>query len=200
MNRGVWASVRCGVAIATVMVGAAGCGQRGDRGLFKVAGPNTPATVAAFERIKALAGTWESTSADHPGTTVFAVSSNGSVVREIMLPGTEHEMTNVYHMDGPDLVVTHYCAIGNQPRMRARPSDVSADRIAFGPDGVMNLRRDDEIYMGQLTLIFIGPDTLRQEWRTFRQGQVNEDHAVFEMRRRQSALGAATTPEYAKGE
>lgn len=49
MNRGVWASVRCGVAIATVMVGAAGCGQRGDRGLFKVAGPNTPATVAAFE-------------------------------------------------------------------------------------------------------------------------------------------------------
>lgn len=187
MKRTVWMSVgrAAGAMAAVAVLALAGCssGPKGS-GTFKVAGAATSEQAAAFERIKALAGEWESTDPEHPGTTIFTVSSAGSVVREIMLPGTSHEMTNVYHMDGPDLVVTHYCAIGNQPRMRARPADVSADRIAFGPDSVTNLRSEDEPYMGQLTLVFTGPDTLRQEWRTYKQGKLLEDHAVFEMRRR----------------
>ncbi len=36
-----------------------------------------------------------------------------------MYPGMEHEMTNMYTLDGNTLVMTHYCAGGNQPRMRA---------------------------------------------------------------------------------
>src|SRR2546421_11290186 len=85
----------------------------------------TPATdaqrAALLDRVKQLQGTWEMT--DDKGknqvASVFAVSSNGSVVREIMFPGGPHEMTNVYHMDGPTMVMTHYCAMGNQPRLRA---------------------------------------------------------------------------------
>ena len=34
-------------------------------------------------------------------------------------------MTSVYHLDGGDLRMTHFCAAQNQPRLRA---------TAFGPD------------------------------------------------------------------
>ncbi len=54
-------------------------------------------------------------------TCVFKLLSGGSAVRETMFPGTDHEMTNMYHLDGHDLVLTHYCAEGNQSRMRAKP-------------------------------------------------------------------------------
>ena len=29
------------------------------------------------------------------------------------------EMISVYTAEGPDLVMTHYCVLGNQPRMKA---------------------------------------------------------------------------------
>ena len=45
--------------------------------------------------------------------------------RRFALPWLEYEMScldhAVYHMDGPDLVMTHYCAAGNQPTMKFKP-------------------------------------------------------------------------------
>lgn len=146
--------------------------------------PPTPAQSEMFARVRALEGTWEML--DEQGqrqvAAVFQVSSNGSVVRELMFPGSEHEMTNVYHMDGPSLVMTHYCAGGNQPRMRARA--LAGDRLAFAFDSVTNLTAADESYMGELTLVFVDADHLQQEWRSFRAGVHLSDHSpVFELER-----------------
>ena len=74
---------------------------------------------------------------DGEGIVEFRVSSNGSAVRELMYPGTEHEMTNMYTLEGNTLVMTHYCAGGNQPHMRA--SKFENGRLAFEPDGVSDL-------------------------------------------------------------
>ena len=145
----------------------------------------TPAQEGLFARVKALEGTWELR--DEQGqsqvASVFTVSSKGSVVRELMFPGSEHEMTNVYHMDGAELVVTHYCASGNQPRLRARALD--ADTLAFTCDSVTNLTAADATYMGELTLVTAGSDTLRAEWKSLRAGQVLPEHSpVFVLTRR----------------
>ena len=76
---------------------------------------------AMLGEIAKLVGPWEMS--DEEGkkhlTATFAVTAGGSAVREIMFPGDAHEMTNLYHMDGTSLVLTHYCAAGNQPRMVA---------------------------------------------------------------------------------
>src|SRR5262245_23553537 len=73
-----------------------------------------------LDSVKALEGTWESKGPDGKVQVCeFKVSSAGSVVREIMFPGTPHEMTNVYSLDGNGLALTHYCAMGNQPHLRA---------------------------------------------------------------------------------
>ena len=53
--------------------------------------------------------------------SVIKVTAGGSAVHETLFPGSAHEMVSVYHLDGADLVMTHFCALGNQPRMKADP-------------------------------------------------------------------------------
>lgn len=146
----------------------------------------TPAQSALlFDQVKALEGTWEST--DEQGqrhvSSVFTLSSGGSVVREVMLPGTPSEMTNVYHMDGPTLVMTHYCAGGNQPRMRACVGQPG--KIEFRFDSVTNLTDAHAAYMGELTLVRVDENTLRTEWKSLKDGKVlPEESPVFTLTRK----------------
>lgn len=148
----------------------------------------TPATpdqkAALLGRVQSLAGTWEMT--DEKGQThtavVFTVTSAGSAVREIMFPGDQAEMVNMYHMDGPSLVMVHYCAEGNQPHMRAKQG--AADRIEFKSDGVSNLTAPAETYMGNMTIVFLGPDHIREEWQSIKEGKVGEHAAIFDLKRK----------------
>jgi hypothetical protein len=150
-----------------------------------VAKASTAQQSALLERIKSLAGTWESP--DDKGQThvasVFTVTSAGSAVREVMLPGTPHEMTNMYTMDGPTLVMTHYCAMGNQPHMRA-VADGSTDRIHLAYDGVGNFAGGDQMYMGDLTIIFKDADHITMRWRSFTGGKPAGHDPDFELTRR----------------
>jgi hypothetical protein len=101
-----------------------------------------------------------------------------------MFPGMPHEMTNLYHLDGPSLVMTHYCAGGNQPRMRATTAQPGT--IAFEFDSITNLTDPHGSYMGELTLVRVDERTLRQEWRSFQDGEQLLEHSpVFELLRRE---------------
>jgi cyclopropane fatty-acyl-phospholipid synthase-like methyltransferase len=158
---------------------AAGCA-----GGARVAGTATDQQRAVlFDRVKSLEGTW--VMKDEKGqeyiASVFKVSSSGSVVREIMFPGSDHEMTNVYHMDGPTLVMTHYCAGGNQPRMRAVAGDPNTINLKF--DSVTNLRSSDEQYMGGLVITLVSADYVKADWTSYQRGKDELPHAVFEMHR-----------------
>src|SRR5205807_1359748 len=125
---------------------------------------STAQQAVLFDRVKTLQGAWvvkDDKGQEHPAST-FAVSSDGSIVREIMLPGTEHEMTNVYHMDGPTLVMTHYCAMGNQPRLRAVAGDPNVIDLKF--DSVTNLSGPGESYMGDMKLVFVDANHIKTDW------------------------------------
>ncbi len=164
--------------VCTLALAAAGC-QSGTR----VAGGNPPAIKASFEQLKALDGEWESV--DEKGqksvAAVFKTTAAGSAVREIMFPGATHEMTNMYHLDGDSLVATHYCAAGNQPRMRcARPA---GGVYMFNTADVTNLKSPDTEYMAELRLIVKDKDHIRQEWQSFKGGAKTES-VVFDLTRR----------------
>jgi len=80
---------------------------------------------ALFEELKKLEGDWQAQwqsrtyEPDKPFVlTEIRVISGGSAVRETTGTGTTSEMSSVYHLDGNDLVITHYCNLGNQPQMR----------------------------------------------------------------------------------
>lgn len=137
---------------------------------------------ALLDRIKALEGAWTNPDMGDATAAEFSVSSNGSVVREVMFPGVEHEMTNMYSMDGGELLMTHYCAMGNQPHMKA--SLFADNQIKFTTAGVSNLTSADAAYMGEMTITFIDADHIRQTWQSLVNGKPSEDQTVIDLARK----------------
>lgn len=132
--------------------------------------PAQAADVAAqevLEQLKSLAGTWHGTpegegkeaeaeaAAAAAVTHEFRVSAAGTVVMETMNPGTDHEMINMYHVDGEDLVLTHYCAGGNQPTMRLDRQKSTVNDLVFDFSGGTNLDAavDQHIHSAHIKLL-----------------------------------------------
>ena len=42
-------------------------------------------------------------------------------MHETSFPGQPQEMVSIYTAEGPDLIMVHYCILGNQPRLKADP-------------------------------------------------------------------------------
>jgi hypothetical protein len=171
------------IVLACAALGGCAAGKPSSNAGSTVAAASDAQRAALIERVKTLQGIWESDVGGHKGQSVFAVSSAGSAVREIMDQGGPHEMTNMYHMDGPTLVMTHYCAAGNQPRMRARAGG-DAGAIRFESDGVSNLLPSHQGYMGSMTLVFINEDTVRQDWVYIADGKPGEPFSIVLRRKR----------------
>jgi hypothetical protein len=68
-------------------------------------------------------------------------------------------MISVYTADGPDLILTHYCVLGNQPRMKADP-DSPANQIVFRFVGGSNLDPAKDKHMHEATLTIVGEDRI----------------------------------------
>ncbi len=135
--------------------------------------------AALLGPVSELLGDWEMP--DEGGApfhaATFAMTAGGSAVREIMFPGAPQEMTNLYHMDGGELVITHYCAAGNQPRMVASEAVETDDATVFHfqLDSVSNLRESHDHYMGDMTLTIQKDGGLRQDWRSYdREGNLTD--------------------------
>lgn len=129
--------------------------------------------------VTALQGRWVMHDPQGDAFTEFAVTSNGTAVRETMFPGMPHEMTNMYVLDGNSLELTHYCAGGNQPRMRAEK--LVDGRLEFRPVWVGDLKSPDEPYMGAMTLVLIDADHIEQRWVAYNQSA--EHSPVFTLER-----------------
>jgi hypothetical protein len=141
-----------------------------------------------FERFKALAGEWvaaEDGEMAKKGELVarYSITAAGTAVVETVFPGREHEMVTVYYVDGSDLVLTHYCMEGNQPRMRAR--DSGGSRFDFAYDGGTNIDAKRDRHMHEARLEFLGPDEIRSEWTELAEGKtvlVAKSHLVRKTR------------------
>ncbi|MDF1836872.1 MAG: hypothetical protein P1V35_03300 [Planctomycetota bacterium] len=135
------------------------------------------ARTALFDAVASLEGNW---STDDGSTTSFEVTSGGSVIREIIFAGQPHEMTNMYSLDGNGLNMTHFCAAGNQPHMRA--TSIQDSSLVFARSGVSGRQSADENYMGAMTLTIVDEDTMQQSWTSY-QGDNTGDGMVFTYKR-----------------
>src|SRR5258708_31609434 len=83
--------------------------------VFGVPGWCAPDGASGFTTLKGLAGQWEGKS----GIITWKLVSGGSAMMEEM----PHEsMVSMDHMDDNRLLMSHYCAAQNQPRMAAAGS------------------------------------------------------------------------------
>ena len=123
-----------------------------------------PPRHPGLERLKKLAGTWVMADADGKPTdqvvSVIKVTAGGSAVHETLFPGQPLEMVSVYYCDGGDLVMTHYCMLGNQPRMKADPNS-PPNQLVFKFAGGSNLDPARDKHMHEGTLTFIDDDHIQ---------------------------------------
>lgn len=125
-----------------------------------------------LDKVKALAGTWQMPDkGPMAGSTVaYRVTSAGSAVMETLFVGTEKEMITMYTMDGDDLVLTHYCAMQNQPHMKALPEkDAKVLVFEFASGG--NMKSRDEPHMDSLTMTLTDDTHIRHEWTMWKDGK-----------------------------
>lgn len=124
-----------------------------------------------FERFKGLEGHWSGTSKN--GKTVnlrYELAGDGSSVMEHFSAGEDHDMLTVYHLDGDSMMLTHYCAAGNQPRMRATDLD-DPKKVAFDFVDVTNLSSPDEGHMRRAVFEFVDGDHMKSSWTWFENGE-----------------------------
>ena len=139
-----------------------------------------------FEALKKLAGQWVQVDKDGKPTdelvSTIRVTSASTAVEETLFPGSDHEMVTIYHLDGDDLVLTHYCSLGNQPRLKAEPSG-DANRIVFNFAGATNLKSNDDMHIHQATFTLDNADHFRAEWVANKDGKPCHQKALDLVRR-----------------
>jgi len=168
------------IALAAVLLAGATCVA------VHAAEKSAPAAAARFEALKKLAGDWVQLGPDGKATGVIAssirVTAAGSVVQETLFPGSDHEMITMYHLDGADLVLTHYCALGNQPRMKMEAGS-DATHLRFHCVSTANLASADDMHMDRATITLRDADHFSAEWSACKDGKPCHT-ASFELARK----------------
>jgi hypothetical protein len=143
-----------------------------------------------FERIKSLAGDWTGTApAEMQGVPMdvhYRVTAGGNAVEETIMPGSDHEMVTMYHLDGDKLALTHYCVIGNQPHMVAASEGATGgeiETIRFEFAGASNMASPEAGHMHQMEMTIEGKDHLKTHWTFFDGGKASHD-ATFDLKRK----------------
>ena len=145
------------------------------------------ATLPAFEKFKQLAGEWagKAVEGEHAGMEVrvtYKLTSGGSAVLETIGAGSDHEMVTVIHPDGDNLILTHYCMLGNQPQMKADGKG-KGDTVAFEFTKATNLKSEKDPYMHDATFTFVDKDTIKTTWTLYNDGKP-AGKSVFELKRK----------------
>ena len=159
-------STRCTLALVLGVVVASGWARADDTVPAKPFDPET-----ALEALMSLTGEWVGTTVSSPfgseewgepspAAISYRVSGNDSAVVATYGAGTQMEMLTIYHLNGPDeLMLTHYCALKNQPRMKLEVGkEPGVMKFAFA--GGTNFDPKKDRHAHEATLRFIDKDTI----------------------------------------
>lgn len=98
--------------------------------------PSTQREQPRWLDLHVLAGTWTGSTGTATVDVTFAPIASGSSLAETFGRPGRQTMT-LYHADHGGLVATHYCAQGNQPRLRA--TEQTTNRIVFTQADITDL-------------------------------------------------------------
>jgi hypothetical protein len=138
----------------------------------------------AFAQLKAMVGHWQASTPDG-GKAVYdyEVVSDGSAVMERLMPANHSmEMVTMYHLDGGRLMMTHYCAAGNQPRMAAESYPPNSHKLVFNYVDATNMKSADDGHMGRVEIEFMDANHVNETW-TFYKDQKVATTETFHMTR-----------------
>jgi len=134
-----------------------------------------------WEKLKSLVGSWQGTNEGRPVSATYTLVSNGTALMENLNGGHDADMITMYTPDGAVLLATHYCAAGNQPRMRAKAS-ADGKSIDFQFVDASNVKDSSEV-MRRLVVTFVDANHFHQQWTS--RGKDEKDRtSVFQFTRK----------------
>jgi hypothetical protein len=148
----------------------------------------TPAFAAAdadraWPALTSMAGSWQRVDAKTPEQQAFRIkyhliSADSALVETFGNPAGRVTQT-VYHRDGASIMATHYCAQGNQPRLRSTPG-AAADELKFAFVDVTNLKSPGASHMVRLSFKRIDATHLLRTETYLSEGKEEETRLMLE--------------------
>jgi len=125
-----------------------------------------------FGPLVSLVGEWQGKDPEgKPMTASYQWASGGTSLVETLTMAEKPAMTTMYHADKGALMLTHYCALGNQPRMRAAMPKGDAKTLAFNFVDATNLPKRTDAHMHNMSFSFQDQDHFTQEWVLSKDGK-----------------------------
>ena len=90
---------------------------------------------------------------------------------ETIFPGEADEMVTVYHMNGPDLLLTHYCA-ANAPVMKFVKTDKPGE-IKFAFEGGTNFDPKSDMHVHEGAYQIKNGNLIQEDFVVFSDGKAN---------------------------
>jgi hypothetical protein len=137
----------------------------------------------AWERMKTLVGTWQGHEGDTPVSVTYSLVSNGHSLMESLTAEHDTNMITMYAPDGDSILATHYCAAGNQPRMRAKGSGGDAAPIDFRFVDAANVQDPNGEIMQRLVITIQDRDHFEQAWTSRSNGKDQTSRFVYTRKR-----------------
>jgi hypothetical protein len=112
----------------------------------------------AFESLRALVGDWETKTDKGAVIRIHhqLISSDSVLVQTFTTPSGRQTMT-LFHMDGVSFMATHYCAQGNQPRLRLDPASMPGE-LSFQFFDATNLTSASASHLHRLKIAIVDAD------------------------------------------
>lgn len=129
--------------------------------------------LAAFERFKGLEGKWQGRSTK--GWTeriTFQTIAAGSCVLESSFDAHPNEkMVTMYYVDGPRLMLTHFCVAKNQPRLVATAFADDGAKIEFTFLDATGLPSRNTGHMDKVVFRFVDGEHITSRWTWYQDGR-----------------------------
>ena len=112
--------------------------------------------------------------AGNQGVVSVKTKAAGSAVVHTYGAGTPNEMETIFHMDGDQLLLTHYCALQNAPVLRFVKSDKPGE-LKFVFQGGTNFDPKVDAHLHESTFQVKDKDTVEQNSTVFANGKANPE-------------------------
>src|SRR5579884_3672692 len=126
---------------------------------------------AAFDKLKTLAGEWEADTSMGKAHLKYETIAGGTALVDRESVADHPPMMTVYHLDGDRIVLTHYCMLGNQPRMQARGLNAETGELHFDFLDATNLTSPAAGHMHNATIRFVDADHIVTSWDFYENGK-----------------------------
>ena len=133
---------------------------------------NPPSNAdASFARLKTLVGEWEANTSSGKVHLSYELVSGDTALLERVSSETMPSMVTLYYVDGGRLLLTHYCMIGNQPRMQAKALNPDTGELDFQFLDATNLPNPGAGHMHNAKLRIVDNSHVVSEWQFYENGQ-----------------------------